>query len=157
VVAGAFRFTPLGIILHGSRSGLAGNSTAAEYAGTARYAVNEPGGLGWHCTIGDDRIAVHMSYTAWGWHARGCSSLYLGVEFAQPVEAAAISDGQVRAFCWFFQQAQKQWPTLPMNFPTHAELDGSAAYGVYDGKTDTFSRGSSRTTDLRQRIMATLG
>jgi hypothetical protein len=119
--------------------------------------VNEPGGLGWNATVGDDQIAIHMPYHAWGWNARGCSSLYLGVEFAQPVEAAAISDGQVRAFCWFVEQAMRTFPVLPLNFPTHAQLDGTAVYGARDGKTDVYSRSSPRTTELVNRIMARLG
>lgn len=147
---------PQGVILHGSRSGSATNTTAQEYLGTARYAVNEPGGLGWNATVGDDQIAVHMGYDQWGWNARGCSPVYLAVEFAQAVEARSISDAQVRAACWFFQQARARWPNLPANFPTHAELDGTPAYGQRDGKTDVFSRGSPRADELRARIYARL-
>lgn len=149
---------PGGVILHGSRSGATGNTTHQEFLGTANYAVNEPSGLGWNATIGDDEIALHMSTRQWGWNARACSDLYLAVEFAQPVEATPISDAQVRAFCWFFAQARKAWPQLPKNFPTHAELDGTPDYGgYYDGKTDVFSReDSARVFDLRQRITARL-
>ena len=156
MVAGSFSHTPLGVILHRSRSGAAGNPTSLEYLGTARYAVNEPGGLGWNATCGSDAIALHMAYTQWGWNARGCSSLYLAVEFAQAVEANAISDGQVRAFCWFVRQARTKWPGLPPNFPTHAELDGTVPYGVRDGKTDVFALHSPRADELRERIRAEL-
>lgn len=97
-----------------------------------------------------------MSNAEWGWNARGCSSLYLAVELAQPVEAAGISDAQVRAFCWFVQWAQRDWPSLPMNFPTHAELDGTVPYGPHDGKTDVFALHSPRTIELRDRIKARL-
>lgn len=151
---------PRGIILHGSRSGALGPPSPAgrhkEYIGTANYAVNEPGGLGWNATVGEDEIAVHMAFNRWGWNARGCSSLYLAVEFAQPLESWPITDAQVRAFCWFFGEARKMWPALPASFPTHAELDGTTLYGTYDGKTDVFSRDSPQTEDLRRRIHARL-
>ena len=122
---------------------------------TANYAVNEPNGYGWNATIGDDEIAVHMAHSRWGWNARGASSRFLAVEFAQAVEAKPISDAQVRAFVWFLNDALRVWPNMPLYFPTHAELDGSAIYGgTYDGKTDVFSKGSARATDLRNRITA---
>lgn len=151
--AGRFAQTPLGVILHGSRSGAASNPTAAEYVGTAHWAVANPDSLGWSATIGSDIIALHMPFAAWGWNAREHSSVYLAVELAQAVEAQPISDGQVRAVAWFFQQAKKTWPNLPRFFPTHAELPA----GVRDGKTDVFSRGSARTDELRARINAALG
>lgn len=141
------------MILHGSRSG-ALNSTHQEFFGTANYAHNEPGGLGWNATIGTDEIALHMSYRQWGWNARGASQHYLGVEFAQSHVYNAIDDGQVRAFCWFFQDVRKVWPDLPARFPTHAELDGTIEYGGYhDGKTDVFPKGSQDTVELRKRIL----
>ncbi len=155
-VAGNFDSTPKGVILHGSRSGSLTNSTAQEYAGTAAFAGRGAGGLGWNATIGDDVIALHMSYSAWGWNARGCSDDYLAVEFAQPTEASLISDAQVRAFAWFFQQARRVWPYLPNLFVTHAELDGTTEYGPRDGKTDVFRQSSAMTADLRNRIYARL-
>lgn len=152
----------MGVILHGSRSGRAGQPNEAgrhtEFVGTAQYAVNEPGGLGWNATVGHDEIAIHMLHSQWGWNARAASNKYLGVEFAQPTEAWPITDGQVRAFCWFVKEARKTWSHLPLQFPTHAELDGTQIYGgQYDGKTDVFRRGSPATDDLRARILAQLG
>jgi len=157
--AGQFAAMPKGVILHGSRSGRASNPIGAEYTGTANYEVNNPDGLGWNATIGDGFVAVHMDARHWGWNARGASDDYLAVEFAQPTESNAITDGQVQAFVdWFRRDVQSVWPNMPLNFPTHAELDGTPEYGGYhDGKTDVFSKGSPSTDQLRGRILATLG
>jgi hypothetical protein len=144
-------------VLHGSRSGLE-RSTQAEYESTARYAVNEPNGYGWNVTVGSDALSVHMTANQWAWHARGCSSLMLGAEFAQGTLADAIDDGQIRAFCYWVEHiVRPAWPTLPLYLPMHSEVDGSAMYGgVHDGKTDTFERFSARAESLRARILATL-
>lgn len=154
-VAGPFRKTPKGVILHGSRSGLPHRAGHAEFMSTANFAAAGANGLGWNATIGDDEVALHLPMAAWGWNARAASDDYLAVELAQPVEATPITDAQVRAFCWFFEEARKRWPSLPRHFPTHAELDGNET-GAYDGKTDVFRRGSAKTEDLRQRILARL-
>lgn len=141
------------MILHGSRSGRP-QPTHDEYVGTARYAAVEPNGLGWNATIGSDEIALHIPLSHWGWNARAASSHYLAVEFAQPTVNDPITDGQVRAFCWWYGEAKQRWPALSKSMPTHAELDGSVEYGgYYDGKTDVFPKGDHRTTDLRQRIL----
>jgi hypothetical protein len=108
--------------------------------------------LGWNATIGNDRLALHMPMKQWGWNARGCSSVYLAVELAQPLESFDITDGQVRAFAEFWRLARMAWPNLPAYFPTHSELDGTRAYGPTDGKTDVFSKSSPRTEALRARI-----
>jgi hypothetical protein len=153
-IAGVFSQTPSGVILHGSRSGVRGRLLYAEFEGTANYAVNEPNGLGWNATIGHDAIALHMPYDRWGWNARAASRRYLAVEFAQPVEDVAITDGQVRACAWFIKQARSRWPNLPMFMPTHAELDGVET-GAFDGKSDVFSRESPRADALRKAIRTT--
>jgi len=129
---------------------------AAEFASTARYAVDEPNGYGWSATIGDDAIAWHMGLDEWGWNARGCSSHYLAAEFAQGTVADAITDGQVRAFALFVRLAAVRWPKMPLYWPTHAELDGTALYGQFDGKSDVFPRSDARANELRARIMARL-
>lgn len=154
--AGPFRRTPRGIILHGSRSGRPELAGHAEFMSTARYAAGGAGGLGWNATVGDDEIALHMSMGAWGWNARAASDDYLALELAQPVESVAITDAQVRAVCWFYEEARRRWPSLPAHFPTHADLDGNET-GAYDGKTDVFRKGSPRTKELRKRIMTRLG
>jgi hypothetical protein len=156
-VSGHYASTPKGVILHGSRSGHP-QSTSAEFHGTRRYAVNEPNGLGWTATVGDDEISIHMAPTEWGYNARGCSSKYLAVELAQPTEADPITPGQVNALCWAIRRLWlPAWPALPLHFPTHAELDGTAEYGgQYDGKTDVYSRGSRAADKLRNRIAARL-
>lgn len=152
VTGGTFATTPLGVILHGSRSGIPNRPTLTEYLGTCSFAVSNSAGLGWTATVGDDRIALHYPYTRWGWSAREASSQYLAVELAQATVGQPISDGQVRAFCWFFEQARKVWPRLPKVFPTHAELPS----GKRDGKSDVFPLGDQRADELRARIMARL-
>lgn len=151
-MAGSYSGVPRGIIWHGSRSTL-NRSTHDEFIGTAEY---EPrSGLGWTATIGDDEVCLHMTFRQWGWNARAASPLYLACEFSQPVESRRISEGQVRAFCWFFMQARKVWATLPQVFPTHADLDGTVEYGGYlDGKTDVYRKGSPDTFDLRHAVSA---
>ena len=152
--AGNFTGTPKGVILHGSRSG-SNNDTEREYTGTVNYVRAGANGLGWHATIGDDRIALHIGPEGYGWNARAASSKYLAVEFAQAVEAKPISDGQVRAFAWWFRnKARATWPNLPLNFPTHAEVEARGETGARDGKTDVFSNGSPRADELRARILA---
>lgn len=151
-MAGQFTATPQGVILHGSRSG-SQNDTLAEYRGTARYAGSGIE-LGWHATIGDDLVSIHMDAKAWGWNARGASQRYLAVEFAQATADRPVSDAQVRAFCWWLDNmAKAAWPSLPFTFPTHAELPEGKA----DGKTDVFPVGDARADELRSRIMARLG
>lgn len=144
--------------MHGSRSGIGGNSAATEFAATAQYAEHEPNGLAWGATIGEDIIAIHMPIGTWGWHARGCSPDYVGCEFAQPTVNDPITDGMVRAFCWFVQtKLRGKWPDFPLHFPTHSEVDGTAEYGgKLDGKTDAFPLGDPRTEELRARIAARL-
>ena len=142
--------------MHGSRSGHNELVGHAEFIGTSNYAADNPLGLGWNATIGDDEISIHMPVSRWGWNARGCSSHYIGVEFSQPTESIEITDGQVRAFVWYVKEVIKFWPNLPMYFPTHAELDGTTEYGGSDGKTDVFHKGSPATIELRSRIMREL-
>ncbi len=156
--AGRFSSMPKGIILHGSRSGAAGNPKAKEYLGTARYEVSNPDGLGWNATIGEYRVAIHLDPQAWGWNARAASDNYLGVELAQATVDEPITDPQVAAFVdWVKTRVLPVWPGLPLVFPTHAELDGTAGYGPYhDGKTDCFPKNDPRADDLRARIMAGL-
>jgi hypothetical protein len=157
--AGRFTAMPKGIILHGSRSGKAGNPKATEYLGTARYEVANTDDLGWHATVGENVVAVHLTPNEWGWNARAASSLYLGVEFAQATVDEAISDAQVAAFVdWVKTRVLPAWgSSFPLVFPTHAELDGTAEYGGYhDGKSDAFPKNDARADDLRARIMAGL-
>lgn len=158
--AGRFASMPKGIILHGSRSGKAGNPKATEYLGTARYEVANTDDLGWNATIGENRVAVHLTPQEWGWNARAASDDYLAVEFAQATVDESITDAQVAAFCdWVTTRVLPTWgATFPLVFPTHAELDGTAEYGGYhDGKTDVYPKGVAAADDLRARIMAALG
>lgn len=157
-VAGAFTATPAGVILHGSRSGMR-QATAAEFRGTVSYieggALDAEGdNLGWNATVGEDIVALHIGPKHWGWNARGHSSVYEAVEFAQPTVDDAISDGQVRTFVWWFLHvARAAWPDLPAVFPLHSEL----AAGIKDGKSDAFPRHDPRGNDLKARIRIALG
>jgi hypothetical protein len=152
---GAYPATPRGFIVHGSRSGVAHLSTDEEFWGTAHFTKNRQDGLSYQATIGDDIVSMGLPDGHWGWHARGCSSLYVGYELAQPVEAADISDAQVRALVYRMRADRRVWPDIPLMLKTHAEVDGTAEYGGYhDGKSDVMSRGSARWDALRGRILA---
>lgn len=156
-MAGQFIQTPRGVVLHGSRSG-GSHDVRQEFIGTVNFA-HSPGvnGLGWNVTVGDDEIGFHIPAWGWGWHARAASMHYLSCEFAQATEAHDITDGQVRAFCWWLRSTVfLTFPNLPRHFPTHAEVERSGETGAIDGKTDVFSYGSARAVELRARIMAEL-
>lgn len=155
VPAGRFAAQPRGVILHGSRSGNAGNPIDQEYKGTASYEVNNSAGLGWHATIGERKVAVHLTAQEWGWNARAASPAYLAVEFAQPTAAHTITEGQIAAFvAWFKQIVQPAWPGLPLHFPTHAEVERSGETGQIDGKSDCYAYGDIRADQLRSAILA---
>lgn len=109
------------------------------------------GVVGWNATVGEDTVCEHIVPSMWGWNARGASKLWLAVEFAQSTADKPISDGQVRAFVWWFQNVAKVvYPNLPDEFVMHSEL----SEGVADGKTDVFPRGDPRGDELRTRILA---
>jgi hypothetical protein len=153
--SGTFSSTPKGVILHGSRSGIAGNAKQREYEATARYEVNNPAGLGWNATIGEGVVAVHLTPKEWGWHALANSKAYLGCELAQATEGEPITDAQVDAFCdWFRLHVLPVWPEIPLHLPSHAEADREI--GVSQGKTDAFRLGDPRMDELRARIMGRL-
>lgn len=154
--AGKFPTMPKGIILHGSRSGAAVSPKDKEYLGTARYEVSNPNDLGWHATIGENKVAVHLAPQEWGWHALQASKVYIGVEFAQATVDEPITDAQVVAFVdWVKTRVLLAWPSLPMRFLSHAEADKEQ--GVSQGKTDAFPLNDPRMDDLRARIMSGLG
>jgi hypothetical protein len=156
-VAGQYSIAPRGVILHGSRSGLDGRTVQAEYDATRRYAASGIE-LGWNITVGDDALSLHMSPREWGWNARAASRHYLACEFAQPTVHDAITDGQVRAFCWWLRTAVLPvWPTLDATvLPTHAEVEVWGETGARDGKTDVHPFGSDAAEELRQRIATEL-
>lgn len=157
--AGRFGGTPKGVILHGSRSGRADRTKLAEYRATAEYEVANAAGLGWHATIGEGRVAVHLSPLEWGWNARAASPNYLAVELAQATVDEPITDAQVAALADYLERhVFPAWPDLPRHFPSHAELDGTPEYGnAVDGKSDVFPDGDPRMDDLRARLLAALG
>lgn len=149
-VAGRYASTPLGVILHGTRSGQP-YTTSQEYDAAIRFVRGGAGGLGWSITCGIGVIAVHMTPQQWGWNARGASSKYLACEFAQANLGDPIDDGQVDAFCWWFRNvAQVHWPNIPMHFPNHSDLPE----GISDGKSDVEPRGQH---SVRDRILTRLG
>lgn len=155
---GAFGQTPRGVILHGSRSGRVGIGRQEEFDSTSGWAANPSNVLGWNITCGEDEYDRHLDERDWGWDAFQASTIYLGCEFAQAVEAWPITDAQVRAFChWFATYARTVWPGLPLHMPTHAEVEHSGETGrPPTGKTDVFSYSSPRTAELRARILARL-
>ena len=156
--AGHFAAQPKGVILHGSRSGHEGNPTHEEFIGTANFQGTNADGLGWHATIGDDEIAVHLEAHEWGFNAFEASRIYLGVEFAQPTVNDPISDGQVRAFCWWMRKyVLPRWPNIPLHFPTHWDVEQSGEIGrPPTGKSDVFPFLGGRAAELRGRVLARL-
>lgn len=149
-IAGTYTSMPVGVILHGTRSGQ-DYSVEQEYQATLNYVRSGASGLGWSVTIGDGKICEHMTPRYWGWNARGASSKHLAAEFSQAKLGGAITDGQIDAFCyWFLKVARGTWPALPMAFPNHSELPE----GIADGKSDVEPRGSH---SVRDRILARLG
>lgn len=150
--AGRFSTPPQGVILHGTRSGEP-YDTYQEFEATVNWVRSGAAGLGWHATIGDDEIAIHLQPDEWGWNARGASSQYLAVEFAQAGSDDEITDGQVRAFCWWLGRVRLRWPRLPRAaLIAHSELPE----GIADGKTDVYPRWDERLPRLRWRIAARL-
>jgi hypothetical protein len=155
-IQGLYPRQPLGVTLHGSRSTVA-RPTHVEYIRTAEYVTTRTDLVGHACTIGDDEVAIHTKPTEWCHHARGCSSYYIGAEFAQPNLGDPISDAQIAAFCWYFAvELRGAYPRLALHFPTHAELDGTDLYGRVDGKSDLAPKGDPMAADVRRRILARL-
>jgi hypothetical protein len=156
--AGQFAVRPRGIILHGSRSDQAGRPTHQEFLGTAAYQGTNPGDLGWNATIGNDEIAIHLEANEWGYNAFSASKVYLAVEFAQPTVNDPISDGQVRAFCWWMRKyVLARWPDLSLHFPTHSDVEHTGEIGhAPSGKTDVFPYNDPRAAELQNRILTRL-
>lgn len=156
-IAGNFVRRPKGVILHGSRSGVAGRDVATEARGTSGWCQNNPDGLGWNATVGNDEYYLHIPATKWGWNASGASDDYIGIEIAQAVESQGITDAQVRAIVAYLKaDVFPTWPDLPLHFPTHAELERWGETGSWYGKSDVFSFGSPRSDELRNRLYAAL-
>jgi len=155
--AGMFAVMPKGIILHGSRSGHAGNPKDKEYRGTANFEVNNSDDLGWNATIGEGKVAVHLTPREWGWNARQASKHYLAVEIAQATVDEPISDLQVDALAgWIRTHVLPEWPDLPMFFPTHSEVEKRGETGQTDSLSCLFPFEDPRADELRGRLMARL-
>lgn len=146
---------PRGLLLHGSRSGIAGRDALVEYQACRDWAMNpNNGGLGWHASIGPGIVAVHMGPTVYGWNCGSHSSEWIAVEFAQPTIDDAIDDSQVDAYCWWVRnEVLAAWPNLPHVIMAHSELN----QGQREGKTDVFPRGSAALEEVKQRIRERLG
>lgn len=149
--------TPRGVIQHGSRSGRR-ISIQEEFESTDGWAANPSNILGWHATIGEGIISLHMPVRNWGWNAFQASTVYVAAEYAQPLEEYAISDLMVRTHNWWFARVVREaFPRIPLHFPTHSEVEASGEIGhAPSGKTDAFSLGSPKADDLRARIVANL-
>jgi hypothetical protein len=165
-IAGTFAQRPSGCILHGSRSGQ-GWDVPAEFKSTRTYASNGAGGLGWHATVGEERLAdglivpaysVHMTARHWGWSARSESSKKLAIEFSQARLGNPISDDQIAAWAhWYEHEVVPVWGELDLDddsaLPFHSEL----SQGISDGKSDTWPRFNAEGDDMRRRIRAAIG
>lgn len=154
IPAGTFARQPLGCILHGSRSDVAGRSPGQELASTITWARTNPKGLGWNATGGPDVYVTHLPASQWGWNAYEASALWLAYEFTQPTILDPITDAHVRAFVTWWQRAVLPvWPGLEPTLATlvcHSELPE----GIREGKTDTFAKGDPLIADLKRRIVA---
>ena len=147
---------PAGFLFHGTRSGVA-QSAEAEWQGTVGYAARGADGIdSWNYTVGPNLVAVHLAPDRWGWHARACSGRYISLEFAQSTAGQGIDDDTVNAACWCIQEGRKVWPTVPLHFPTHAEVEHYGETGKIDGKSDVYPYGSPEAEELRSRIKARL-
>lgn len=150
--AGPIAATPYGVILHGTRSGQSWDRLD-EFMATVNYVRSGGDGLGWHATIGEGIIALHMPPDRWGWHAGSYSRTWLGVEFAQPAPDHEITDAQVAAFAWWWRHvATQRWPELQPHFVAHSETQ----QGIQAGKSDPFPVGDVRNDALRRRILSTI-
>ena len=134
IPAGMFARQPLGCILHGSRSDVAGRSPGQELASTITWARTNPKGLGWNATGGPDVYVTHLPASQWGWNAYEASALWLAYEFTQPTILDPITDAHVRAFVTWWQRAVLPvWPGLEPTLATlvcHSELPE----GIREGK-----------------------
>lgn len=156
-IAGIMPSLPRGLLLHGSRSGKAGNPKATEALGTANWCLNNPDGLGWHATIGENEYYIHMKPNEWGWNAFSASDKYIAVEFAQATVSEAISDAQVDALVDYVKKyVLPVYPTLPLVLKTHSEVEASGETVQTSGKTDVFPYKDPRADELKARILAKL-
>lgn len=146
--AGSFVRTPMGVIIHSRRSGLAWTEMP-EYTATVNWAMNPTHGLAWNATIGPRCLSIHLPSDAWEWNARSPFSYQmLTVEFAQARPGDPVSDAQIDVFVWWFLEvARRRWPDLPATFVHHSELPT----GIADGKTNVWPRGRGADR-FRQRI-----
>jgi hypothetical protein len=149
--------TPRGVIQHGSRSGRP-LTYQQEFESTDRWAMNPDNVLGWHATIGEGIISLHLPIKNFGWNAFAASAVYVAVEYAQPTEAYPITDLMVRTHNWFFATlVRPAFPRIPLHFPSHSEVEHSGEIlHTPSGKTDAFSYGSPQMDDLRARILKNL-
>ena len=156
-IGGQFSTVPKGIILHGSRSGVSGNPKAREALGCSNWVNNNPSGMGWNATIGENEYYVHMPASMWGWNAFSASDDYLAVEFAQATVDEPITDAQVDAFVHYVKtQVFPIWPDIPLTLKTHAEVEASGETVQTSGKTDVFPYRDVRAEDLKARILKKL-
>lgn len=142
-VAGTFADAPLGLILHGSRSGQP-YSINREYAATVNYVASGAAGLGWNATVGDGVVALHMAVTEWGWNARGASSRWAAVELAQANLGDPISALQIEGAAAMWVKLRDHYgKAFPLRFVNHSDL----LEGRQDGKTDVEMAGQHSVID----------
>jgi hypothetical protein len=152
---------PKGFAIHGTRSGYS-RPVQSEFPGAAGYEVNRIDGCGAVCTLGEDTVAQHLPWNQWPWHARRASRYYVACEYAQGTADDEITDGEVRSFAWVVQQVRAVYPTIPLLFRTHAELENEGETGPNpetgrnDGKSDVFGYQDPRADELRARTYARL-
>ena len=154
---GTFPRVP-GAVIHGSRSGITTRTIAQEFIRTAEYCQNNPGGLAWQFTIGNDEYAQHLradqiGFRA-GWHAGEANFTHIGFEFAQRTSRDTITDDQIEAFGHAVQTRilpiyPKWLDGLDRGMVMHSELPG----GIDQGKSDVYPRFDSRWPALKTRLL----
>lgn len=159
-VRGSFVRPPNGTVDHASASGRA-QPIDDEYRGTVNWVNANPDELAWSATVGDWKLAIHMGFDEWGYHAGGSSSRRYGIELAKGVTDGVISDGQVAAYCTFQQLAAAFWRTRGETYRvdvrlSHAEAEASGETGLVYGKIDVYPLGSGRYAELKARIATQL-
>lgn len=136
-------------VIHSTRSGVAGNSDAAEREGTARWFRENPYGLSAHF-IGDAEggLTPVVPLERAAHHAGDLNLVSVGVELTQPCSTDPFTDGHYRAAAEGFRRvnvwlAARGWPAVPavlapVGVATVAGITGHSRVpgGIAQGKTD---------------------
>jgi hypothetical protein len=127
----------VGAVLHGTRSGKAGNPPDAEYEGTINYCSNIANGASYNAVIHKDGTLcelVHPGNAAW--HAAEMNSTWMGVAFCQAVDGEVISDAQYKSAAWYLRTYLKGMFGVPLTVGGTLFQHKETAQGKSYGKSD---------------------